>query len=232
VLSEPGNHAQVLYTNLPSAVENHINNIPIQFNDSIEDALIWSQNKNGTYSTKSGFKWLLTVREPTVDQIPHLSWTWIWRLKVPKKYKFFIKIACQNGVPTLSLLHHRNITHLPTCAPCSEEDETFLHCVRDCHFSISIWQKIGFTNNDFITSNSAYDWIKLGSFGPRSNTFLAGLWWVWRHRNLMCLNNEHLSLNQLCSNIISTATDISLAFESEANPDHSERFVKWNGKNH
>jgi len=48
----------------------------------------------------------------------------------------------------------------------------------------------------------------------------------------MCLNNENLSLNRLCSNIISAAIDINLAFESEANPDHSERFVKWNSRNH
>lgn len=126
VLSASGNRTQVLYTNLPSALENHINNIHIQFNDNIEDALVWSQNKNGTYSTKSSFKWLLTLRDPAADPIPHPSWSWIWRLKVPEKYKFLIWLACQNVVPTLSLLHHRNIAPSPTCARCGEDDETFL----------------------------------------------------------------------------------------------------------
>jgi len=83
VISASGNNNQVLYTNLPPPVENHINNIHIQFNDNIEDALIWSQNKNGTYTTKSGFKWLFSLKDPTTDPTPNLSWSWIWKLKIP-----------------------------------------------------------------------------------------------------------------------------------------------------
>lgn len=231
VLSAPGNRTQILYTNLPSAVENHINNIHIQFNHNIEDALIWSQNKNGTYSTKSGFNWLLTLRDPAADPT-HLPWSWIWRLKVPEKYKFLIWLACQDAVPTLSLLHHRNITPSPTCARCREEDETFLHCVRDCHFSRIIWQRLGFTSNDFVTAALAYDWIKFGLSGTHSNTFIAGLWWVWRHRNSMCLSNENLSLIQLCSNIRSAASEITSAFSRDDSLTHSDRLVSWNSRNH
>lgn len=175
---------------------------------------------------------VLTLRDPAVDPTPRLSWSWIWRLKVPEKYKFLIWLTCQNVVPTLSLLHHRNITPSPTCARCREEDETFLHCVRDCRFSRIIWQRIGFSCNGFVTAASAYDWIKFGLSGSHSNTFLAGLWWVWRHCNLMCLSNENLSLTQLCSNIYSAAADIILAFDSEDNLTHSDRLVKWNNRNH
>ncbi|XP_024628936.1 uncharacterized protein [Medicago truncatula] len=220
------------YTNLPLAVENHINNFHIHFNDNIEDALIWSQNKNGTYSTKSGFHWLLTFRVPATDIIPHPSWSWIWNLQVPEKYKFLIWLACQNVVPTLSLLHRRNIAPSPTCARCGEEDETFLHCVRDCHFSRSIWQKIGFTGNDFFTATSAHDWFKIGMSSSLPDIFFGGLWWAWRHRNLMCLNNETMSLFRLCNNIVSAATYIKSAFDSEENVNHSDRFVKWNNRNH
>ena len=68
--------------------------------------------------------------------------------------------------------------------------------------------------------------------GSLSNTFLAGLWWAWRHRNLMCLNNENMSLFRLCNNIVSVATDISSAFDKDENATHSDRFVKWNSRNH
>jgi hypothetical protein len=142
VLSATGNRTQHLDTNLPLAIENHINNIHTQFNDNIEDALIWSHNKNGTYSAKSGFNWLLNLRDPAADPFPHISWSWIWRIKVLEKFKFLIWLACQNVVPTLSLLHRRNITPSPTCVRCREEDETFLHCVRDCRFSRIIWQNL------------------------------------------------------------------------------------------
>ncbi|PNX80556.1 ribonuclease H [Trifolium pratense] len=34
------------------------------------------------------------------------------------------------------------------------------------------------------------DWLKLGATGSKDLIFSAGVWWSWRHRNLMCLNNE------------------------------------------
>jgi len=232
VLSASGNHAQVLYTTLPPVVENHINNIHAQFNDNIEDTLIWSGNKNGTYNTKSGFNWFISSRVPAAEPILPSSWSWIWRLKAPEKYKFLIWLACQNAVPTLSLLHHRSIAPSPICTRCGEEDETFLHCVRDCRFSKDIWQKIGFISNDFVTAATTYDWIKFGISGSRSSIFLADLWWVWRHRNLMCLSNETLSLFRMCNNIISAADAANSAFDGEENPPHSDRMVKWNNRNH
>lgn len=48
----------------------------------------------------------------------------------------------------------------------------------------------------------------------------------------MCLSNKHLSLNRLCSNIISAATDISSVFDSEDNSNQPDRFVKLNSINH
>jgi hypothetical protein len=50
-------HSQVLYTNLPPS--DLINNLHIKFNATIEDAFIWESNKNGTYTTKSGYNYLL-----------------------------------------------------------------------------------------------------------------------------------------------------------------------------
>ena len=36
--------------------------------------------------------------------------------------------------------------------------------------------------------------VKLFGEKPHSTLFLASLWWAWRKRNLICLNNETLSL--------------------------------------
>jgi len=85
VFSVDGPHAQDLYTNLPPEIVNFINSTHLRFNDAIEDSFIWTKNKNGNYTTKSGYDWLLSLKVTVDDNIPHLSWSWMWRLQAPKK---------------------------------------------------------------------------------------------------------------------------------------------------
>ena len=174
------------------------------FNDAIENTVIWANNKNGSYTTKSRYAWLLSLKATVIDSSSYHTWTWIWRLQVPEKYKFLIWLACHNASPTLSLLHHRNRAPSATCARCGDHDETFLHCVRDCRYSSNIWHKIGFTGTDFFTIQNAYDLMKNNTSNNCSTLFSAGLWWVWRNRNLMCLNNKTWSMTHLCNSIHSS----------------------------
>ncbi|MCI78242.1 replication protein A1-like protein, partial [Trifolium medium] len=46
-----------------------------------------------------------------------------------------------------------------------------------------------------------YDWLKMGVIGTQSLIFSGGIWWSWRHRNPMCLNNETWSLSRISFNI-------------------------------
>ncbi|CAJ2635885.1 unnamed protein product [Trifolium pratense] len=64
VLSSGNPHTQILYTQLPPMIFDTINNSHMKFNASIEDTFIWTNNKNGSYTTKSGYDWLLSLRDP------------------------------------------------------------------------------------------------------------------------------------------------------------------------
>jgi len=119
-----------------------------------------------------------------------------------------------------------------TCSRCGEEDETILHCFWDCRFSKNIWHGIGFSDTHFFSNQNAQIWVKVAATGPRGSCFLAALWWVWRHRNLMCLNNETWSLFHIMNNIHNSTDDIVKAFQQGETTDHRERFVKWNYQNH
>jgi hypothetical protein len=77
VLSTGNPHTQSLYTQLHPLVFDIINNTTFRFNDSVEDAFIWSSNKNGTYTTKSGYNWLLSLRDPIPTHNPLHSCSWI-----------------------------------------------------------------------------------------------------------------------------------------------------------
>ena len=160
------------------------------------------------------------------------SWSWIWRLKFPKKYKFLVWLACHNVVPTLALLNHRNMATSSICSRCGDHEESFLHCVRDCSFLRIIWQKYGFVKQAFFSSSSPRDWIKEGASCPRSTIFLAGLWWTSRHHNLMCLGNETWPVTGLNMNIITSVDDISSCLQSVSSANPPPRLVRWNNNSH
>ncbi|XP_045809964.1 uncharacterized protein LOC123904334 [Trifolium pratense] len=76
-----------------------------------------------------------------------------------------------------------------------------------------------------------YDWIKMGAIGTHSLIFSAGVWWSWRHRNLMSLNNETWSLSQLSFNIRSMVETFKNCFTLTSNDGSVDRFIKWNNNN-
>ena len=88
---------QTLYTIFPPAMADYINTTHFRFNTTNEETLGWAHNKNGSYTTKSGYAWFLSLTDTTVESNSHHSWSWIWRLQVPEKYKFLIWLACQNA---------------------------------------------------------------------------------------------------------------------------------------
>ena len=202
--------------------------LKLRFNDAVDDAFIWHHNQNGVYSTKSGYNWLLSFQE---DHPVILSWSWIWRQKLPEKYKFFIWLACQNSIPTLSLLHHRNIAPSATCTRCSDFDETVFHCIRDCRFSKHIWQHLGFSDSSFFSADSVRNWILDELNGSRAILFAAGLWWVWRYCNSMCLNTKTIHHSRLMSQIHTAAEDINRSYYQPSPVASTVRNVRWNNSN-
>jgi len=228
VITNNGNHTHPIYTILPPNLADVINNIRLNFNPSIQDAFIWPQNKNGVYSTSSGFA-LLTSRHSAADH-NSTSWRWIWRMKVPEKFKFLVWLACHEVVPTLALSNHRNMAASPTCSRCGDHDKTVLHCLRDCCYSMMIWKTLGFSSQQFFSSPVQL-WLQEGASSSTSILFLSGLWWIWRHRNNMCLGNETLYVLHLCNNIHSLKESIRSAYNNAPADPQSARIIRLNNNN-
>jgi len=123
----------------------------LNFNASLEDAFIWTHNKNGIYTANSGYSWMFARMNSVIPSNSLLSWSWIWKLQLSEKIKFLFWLACHNSVPTLSMLNHRNIAHSAMCSRYSLHDETFLHCVRDYTHSKHLWQQVRFNHSDFFS---------------------------------------------------------------------------------
>jgi len=78
---------------------------------------------------------------------------------------------------------------------------------------------------------SIEDWIKDGLKGSNVCLFSAGLWWIWRSRNAMCLNNESISLPRLASQINSSVEEIKFFFYQPSPVTAADRHVRWNNNN-
>jgi hypothetical protein len=59
----------------------------------------------------------------------------------------------------------------------------------------NLWNHIGINNLDFFSNPDMYNWLKQGAASSQVLSFLASVWWSWRHHNLMYLNNETWSLS-------------------------------------
>jgi len=118
------------------------------------------------------------------------------------------------------------------CSRCGVHEESLFHCLRDCNFSTAVWTKIGFSYQPFFSSTSMSDWLREGSSCTHSTVFLAGLWWIWRHRNNMYLGNTTMSEFQLSNNIFNLADSITNAFRKDAGASHAPRLIRWNNNNY
>lgn len=173
VFTQNRQHTQALYTNLPQTITDFINNTHIKFNDRVKDTFIWQHNTNGTYTAKSGYTWLLESSNPTAIPTTMSSWSWIWKLKIPEKFKLLIWLACHNAVPTLSLLLHCHIAPSATCSRCGEDDETLMHCLRDCNYSKIIWTNLSYIAKDFF-DETAHNWLRNNATNTQSSLQASG----------------------------------------------------------
>ncbi|MCI06679.1 S-like ribonuclease, partial [Trifolium medium] len=77
-----------------------------------------------------------------------------------------------------------------------------------------------------------YDWLKKGAIGIQSYKFSTGVWWSWRHHNLMCLNNETWFLSRLSYNIRYMVETFKNCFSHASNVSSADRYIKWNNNNY
>ena len=110
------------------------------------DELYWPFTQSGSYTTKSGYRFLKEVHdgvEGSNDQYAEGVWRRIWALRVPNKVKHFVWRACKNSIPTKVNLEWRSIAVSSTCERCCREDETVVHALWSCRELNSVWLESG-----------------------------------------------------------------------------------------
>jgi hypothetical protein len=118
-----------------------------------------------------------------------------------------------------SILCHRGMLHDIFCPMCNTNEETTLQCLRDCAFVKCFWKSFGFTDQAFFQENNLYSWLRHSIDGPSIFPFLAAVWWLWRARNMMRMENEVMSYFTLRMHIDNYAHLLKKCFFKHVSPD-------------
>ena len=90
---------------------------------------------------------------------------------------------------------------------------------------------MSFHDENFFLDIEVIHWLKEGSLGHLSFIFATTISWAWRHRNLMCLNNEIWTLSRLSYNIHNMVDSLNLCFKTNSQIDQV-KFIGWNNDNY
>lgn len=187
-----------MYTLIPEHIKQFLQNSQIHLNSATQDRFIWNNSPDGTYTVKAGFQWILNQR---MGNSREHSWKWIWNIPAQENIKLFCWLAFHNSIPTLFTLHRRGITTTAVCKICLSEEETLLHCIRDCPRIKKIWERLGFRDS-FFHQLDANIWLKQGATGINDTLFISCVWWAWKARNAFCFNSESIPFTRLLLSIL------------------------------
>jgi ribonuclease HI len=216
-----------LYTSMPSHVVESIESRLLHLNADIPDSFTWKGNMDGLYNAKTGYQWL--TRHANLAAMPDIdgSWKWIWRVAAPEKLKFLIWTACHHSLPTRTMLHNRGMLQSASCPRCPMEPESILHCLRDCAFAKQLWLSLGFDNINFFLDQSISAWLRRGSESEGQCVFLSACWWIWRARNLLCMEDKHLTIYQLKTEVYKLASLIHKIFTAVGPANDNGQWTAW-----
>lgn len=150
----------ILYTPIPVHLKDFIQGSSIHLNPRSRDLYIWGMSPTGSYTIKTGYHWLVNQRLPNPRE---QGWKWIWKIPAQENIRLFLWLAFQNSIPTMATLNHRGIVPTATYRVCLGEEETLIHCLRDCPGAKRVWERLGFSENSFFQHHNALAWLKQGA---------------------------------------------------------------------
>ncbi|XP_013639114.1 PREDICTED: uncharacterized protein LOC106344250 [Brassica oleracea var. oleracea] len=187
------------------------------------DALVWLPEKNGAYSTKSGYA--LGILEKCAwekDQQP-LEWQkHIWSAKTIPKIREFLWRIVKKAIPVSENLSKRGVPPF-NCKRCGAHEDD-LHVFLTCPFAEEVWNLLPVRIRPAASLLSMAELIKAGStYTPLPPSGLSDpmwpwvLWNLWKSRNQLMFENRGFSAQETALKCILDAKEWSSA------QDHRDR---------
>lgn len=105
-----------------------------------EDKLLWKHSKDGRFSVKSAYYFIMeTLIGNTHLRVPG-EWYNIWRLRVPQKVKLFLWRVIRGCLPTRMKLQGKGVLCPSTCPLCETNMELFGSMVSLLLMKLKPWE--------------------------------------------------------------------------------------------
>ena len=125
---------------------------PLQLISHGKDNSYWRLTPSGNYSVKTAYQLL---KEDHSQQSQ--DWTWLWKMNVLPKLKFFLWQCLHQILPTRDLLNNRGLILPLHCPLCNHNREDLQHILKDCPKVQEIWIHLGFSPS---TSPDIKHWLQ------------------------------------------------------------------------
>lgn len=102
--------------------------------DGGNDSLRWMLTKNGSFTVKSWYKWLLKDNDNAV-RYPHKQ---IWKVNVPPRISVFAWEECREHILTINKLRRRGQVLVNACYFCEKAEESFNNLLW-CPMVYELW---------------------------------------------------------------------------------------------
>ncbi|GMI80621.1 hypothetical protein like AT3G09510 [Hibiscus trionum] len=192
------------------------------------DCLVWSGEKTGAYSVRSGYNLLRpSCAIPTLDAELFKS---IWNVKCPPKVRIQVWRSLCNFFPTKACLYYRRIAQNPTCPVCLNEPESREHVFRDCVNASMIWQGMGYNWPSTVLTLSFKEWLSwllVSHPMVRHSEILITLWSIWYVRNKKLHEGVNNSYNHTIMFIKAYCREVESLLPRQFSPPSSV-VIRWN----
>lgn len=155
------------------------------------DILSWSHTRNGEFSVRSAYHFIMENRGGNVgtSNLEASRWLWkkIWRANVPRKVRNLVWRAANDGLPTMDKLARRGMEVDAICPRCGEGTETITHMLTQCKEVETIWKmspiRLSFSEWPCAFKEWCDTFIRKCKVDRAWEVGMMFLWQIWNLRN-------------------------------------------------
>ncbi|KAG8382638.1 hypothetical protein BUALT_Bualt05G0098200 [Buddleja alternifolia] len=202
--------------------------LKIRISSSSEQSnLVWTPTSSGKFSVKSAYASVISYK----FQSPHPShnnlntiYSLLWKAKIHDRFKVFIWRLLHKSLPTREILGRFIALETNVCPFCHGETESDFHLFLECPFVRQIWWESKWNFRPLSLNISSLEaWFVL-ILDPNNLLFqsvsnreeflqysLCFMDLIWKARNSLIHDNEHLQVTTFLKQVSKMAKDHSLA---------------------
>ncbi|KAK7838397.1 hypothetical protein CFP56_019860 [Quercus suber] len=201
----------------------------------MEDALVWPFTPTGSYTVKSGYRFLHNSRSLDIGEYhpeENKLWKKVWGMQVQPKVRNFLWKAIMNSIPTKLNLKRHMVQMDECCDHYHEEPEDVLHTLWSCPSISQAWSQFDtWENLDCSPCFSSFkDLVEIVvEEGNDLNYFATTVWAIWSRRNSMRTSRQHIPVQQIYTEV-QKARAANVRTIPPRLPDqttHSEQWSTW-----